>query len=1224
TAPEPRERPTEAPTNYNVYRSNSPGGPWLSPMATPALQEYTDLSVIDGNTYYYVVTAQYAGGESGPSNQVSATPSSTGGDTTGPEILINADLADTTLPLSYWPISPGAKFAERLELDRPAKVKSLLFYALNIGAGQFVPGIHYWTGERIEGNLLPEIPHSATGTTLVVVDVDDYDIYVNSDFVVSFGIYDSTSFILSQTMPSDDHDWMDIGFGWFMPDSSRFIIGAEIEYVDSTDRYNLDGYVNVSGGTGGSPPPSDLSGSIVRVEGTDICDTTNVDGYYEIEDLEPGTYIVSANRTWFESQSVLVSLNADKSQDFNLIPYNLPVNPPRILRAESFHDGEVPLHWQSPMGSPGTAEWHTYWEYPESLFYYRPHLAPNSVECTRFDLWAPCTLTTARICFYDSAGIYDDVEFHIWGDDGAGFPDFSDDLISPLTISPTPFSATSGLQWTYVNMESLGCPLQLLPGDQIHIGIKHITSHPSVIFDETTPLETPTRSKIFDASISNWDADIADFLLEVYAEYFDIGSRPSGPRPGPEPAEIRFVDKDASCIPSATSPRMRPMTGIAVEFYDIYRTTDLDDTTSFSLIATVPGDSTDWVDETVANDTWNAYYIKTHQSHGISERSNYALAYPKTPVDTAHVLLVDDDGSSWGGGINEGWAYIDALDSLGIAFNGIDLNDPRAEGPTAAEMFDYDAVIWFTGMLYSDSTTLMDSDESNIETYLTAGGNFALFSQDYLWDRYNSGVSPSDFPARTFGLDSVQQDVCTISNEDIASLRGDVGGVFTGMNLSVSSPFGSFSLAPDALFGPNEMAELSFGPFHGPVVCGKSSLDSKTLLSSVPLSAIYDTTDPNNKTEFVRRMLLDYFGIFGPANVNITYNLSPGWNLVSLPIEPPDNSVSAIFPGHLSNVYFYDNAVGDYAVADSVIPGWGYWVLYTHDTSFTHSGPPVVSYDLGLGAGWNMVGSVMADSTVPFANATFTPDAFLAGNFYEYNGSAYVNATGFDPGRGYWVLVSAACDMSLDAGARRREEPNPSALTIDVLGSTLRAGVGNSIGYIPPTPPFGEGQPRAYLLQSGERCLSVFNETGSFELYLSEKGTMRFDAGEDTYRMDGNGRSYILRGIGEFSLEAGLYKLALDVLPSEFALRGALPNPFNATTRIEFDVPTEADVQIKIFDLQGRLVKKLVDGEVQAGVHSVVWDGRTDSGSEAASGVYFYKMSAGNSFNQSKRMMLIK
>ncbi|MCK5833815.1 T9SS type A sorting domain-containing protein [bacterium] len=1219
----PRLRPTEAPMNYNVYRSSVPGGPWTWPIATPGAQTYDDLTVTDDNTYYYTVTAQYASGESGPTNQVSATPNSGGGDTTDSNIIINADLDDTLSPLTYWPISPGAKFAERLELDRPAKIKSLLYYALNIGAGQFIPGIHHWTGDRIEGELLPSIPHTAVGTTLVVIDVDAYDIYVNSDFVVSFEIYDSTSFVLSQQIPSDNHDWMNLGFGWFIPDSARFVIGAQIEYVDSTERYSLSGYINLSGGTGGSPPPSDISGSIVKIEGLDLADTTDATGYYQIDDLEPGTYIVSANRNWYESQSALVSLNTNDRKDFNLIPYNLPVNPPRLLTAESFHNGEVPLHWWAPMGSPGTAEWHTYWEYPDSLFYFRPNLSVNSVECTRFDLWAPCTLTTARLCFYDSTGVYDNIEFHIWGDDGAGFPDFTNDLITPRVITPVPYSPTAGLQWTYVNLESLGIPLQLLPGDQIHIGVKHLTSHPSLIFDETTPLESPTRSKIYSADISNWDADLADFLLEVYAKYFDYTSRPSPDGRTPEPPEIKFVSKDCSRIPAATSPRMRPMEGIAVEFYDIYHTTDLMDTSSFALIATVLGDSIDWTHTSATNDIWNAYYIKTHQSHGISDRSDYALAYPKSNTDSAKVLLVDDDGSSWGGGIDESWAYIDAFDSLDIEFDAIDLNGSRVEGPDAADMFDYDVVIWFTGILYSDSTTLMDSDEDNIETYLSAGGNFALFSQDYLWDRYESGISAGSFPARTFGLDSVQQDVCTITQEDVGIVLGNAGGPFDGMGMLITSPFGTFDLAPDGLFGPSPLADLSFGPFTGPSITGKTTSSSKTIFSSIPLSAIYDTTAPNSKYDFIQRLLDDYFEIFGPENVDIVYNMRPGWNLVSLPVELDNNTVSAVFPGHSSDVYFYDTDIAAYAIADSVIPGIGYWVLYTSLIGFTHTGPPINSWTHLLDPGWNMVGSVMADTIVPFSSATFIPNAYLSGNFYGYDGSVYVPADGFTPGAGYWILVSAECNMTLNNGARGRiTPPATDEQIISAFGNELRIGIGTEkIGYIPPSAPFSES-PKAFLRHNGQECLRVIVENGRWEIELTESGLIR-TSGENSILIESSNFSKRLDNGEELYLSKGVYSIIIVPIPKNLDLNTAKPNPFNASTTIGFDLPKDSSVELDIYSIDGKLIKRLISGNIKAGSHSIVWDGRTDSGDKASSGVYLYKLSSENE-TQTRKMTLIE
>ncbi|HHS50297.1 MAG TPA: T9SS type A sorting domain-containing protein [candidate division Zixibacteria bacterium] len=1224
-----RARPEEPVDYYNIYRSTTPGGPWTFPIATSPTEAYEDIAVINDVTYYYVVSARYASGESRTSNQVSATPGAASGDTLGDEILINADLYDTLSALSFWPLRPGTKFGERLELDRPAKIKSLWYYALNIGTGRFVPGIHHWTGERITGDLIPPITQTAVGTTLVVVDVEPYNIYVNSDFVVSFGIYDSTSFILSQRVPSDDRDWMNLGWGWFIPDSARFIIGAEVEFIDPSERYSLEGYVNLSGGTGGSPDPEGLDGSIVRIEGLGIAETTDVDGYYEFDDLEPGTYIVSANRVWYEPQSDLVSINGPQSKDFNLIPYNLPVNPPRLLTAESFNDGAVPLRWWPPIGSPGTSEWHTYWEYPESLFYYRPGLAPGSVECTRFDLWAPCTLTMARLCFYDSAGVYDNIEFHVWGDDGAGFPDFRNELIDPIIISPTPYSPTAGLQWTYVNFESLGVPVVLLPGDQVHIGVKHITSRPSLVMDDTTPLESPTRSKIFDAGASNWDADLSDFLLEVHAKYFDIGSRPAPPRPKGEPGEIAAVSKKLSPLPAGTafpeadSPRERPMAGISVEFYDIYRTTDLDDTTTFELIASVPGDSTNWVDESATNNIWNAYYIKTNQSHGMSGRSNYAIAYPKAHEDSAIVLLVDDDGSSWGGGVNESWAYIDALDSLGIPFNGMDLSSPWMEGPTPAQMFRYDAVIWFTGMLYSDSTTLMASDEANIQTYLTAGGNFALFSQDYLWDRYEDGVAPLSWPALTFGLDSVEQDVAAIPSDAFGLLMGTSTGPFADMTLGITSPFGNTDLAPDGLFGPNQLMNLSHTDFAGPVMVGKRTGTSRTFFSTVPLSAIYDTTSPNNKYDFMFRLLDEWFEVFGPENVEATFNVSPGWNLLSIPVELDDYSPSSAFPGHSSDIYYYDPATSGYAVADSIVPGLGYWVLFTSTMEFSHIGAPISSWTRSLARGWNLVGSVMSDDEVPLANAQFVPEAFMSGNFYGFDGSAYTEASGFTAGEGYWILVSADCEMTLDAHARRRSEPQTAELhSIFAHGVELKLAIGaEAIGYMPPPAPF-DRHPSAHLVHNSEKCQKIVAENGEFTLKMAEAGVIR-SVGDLTLAIEGDKFSGIIESGGELFLPQGTFKLVASFVPSSFALHQAVPNPFNATTKIAFDIPSDSHVELEIFDIQGRLVRRLVSGDTPAGFHSVIWDGRTDAGSSAPSGVYLYRIRTDGAA-QTKRMMLIE
>ena len=74
---------------------------------------------------------------------------------------------------------------------------------------------------------------------------------------------------------------------------------------------------------------------------------------------------------------------------------------------------------------------------------------------------------------------------------------------------------------------------------------------------------------------------------------------------------------------------------------------------------------------------------------------------------------------------------------------------------------------------------------------------------------------------------------------------------------------------------------------------------------------------------------------------------------------------------------------------------------------------------------------------------------------------------------------------------------------------------------------------------------------------------------------------------------------------------------------IGFELPQKETVRLSIYDLTGRRVALLVNGEKQAGKHQVVWNGTTDTGRAAPSGVYVYRLEAG-SFTAVRRMLLLK
>lgn len=99
-------------------------------------------------------------------------------------------------------------------------------------------------------------------------------------------------------------------------------------------------------------------------------------------------------------------------------------------------------------------------------------------------------------------------------------------------------------------------------------------------------------------------------------------------------------------------------------------------------------------------------------------------------------------------------------------------------------------------------------------------------------------------------------------------------------------------------------------------------------------------------------------------------------------------------------------------------------------------------------------------------------------------------------------------------------------------------------------------------------------------------------------------------------------------IPASYALLQNYPNPFNPSTTIQYALPEEAFVTLKVYNMLGQEVAQLQDEQQNAGYHTVVWNGRNTSGAQVASGVYFYRIEAkptsGKQFTNLKKMILLK
>jgi hypothetical protein len=91
-----------------------------------------------------------------------------------------------------------------------------------------------------------------------------------------------------------------------------------------------------------------------------------------------------------------------------------------------------------------------------------------------------------------------------------------------------------------------------------------------------------------------------------------------------------------------------------------------------------------------------------------------------------------------------------------------------------------------------------------------------------------------------------------------------------------------------------------------------------------------------------------------------------------------------------------------------------------------------------------------------------------------------------------------------------------------------------------------------------------------------------------------------------------------SIIPVEYNLYQNYPNPFNPSTKIKFDIPKTGFVSLKVYDITGKEISKLVDNELSASQYEVEWNG-----ANFASGIYFYRLQT-KDFVKVQRMILTK
>ena len=310
------------------------------------------------------------------------------------------------------------------------------------------------------------------------------------------------------------------------------------------------------------------------------------------------------------------------------------------------------------------------------------------------------------------------------------------------------------------------------------------------------------------------------------------------------------------------------------------------------------------------------------------------------------------------------------------------------------------------------------------------------------------------------------------------------------------------------------------------------------------------------------------FNVYGNYSMDdVVYDLHAGANLISYPY-PDSGNISASIPDDVEHLFFAIlgegmaalniDGIGWVGSLSSFVGGSGYWVLVEEDLSFSFNSPD------GITRSKVTTYTEILPEGHEFRVAQSHQQAFY-----------FVNEITLHEGEveaGDWLL---SYNGDVITGIRQWQETMIDIPAMGVSDDEMTAGY------------FSEGDIPTFKL-----------------LKQSTGGMITLDGDIPKWTSTG---IFILNGLSEMQL-----------IPDAFSLSNVYPNPFNPKTTINFGLPEDSQVNIAIYNLQGRLVETLANHIIRAGYHSVIWNADNFS-----SGIYILKIQAANRL-ETQKLMLIK
>ncbi|HYQ85715.1 MAG TPA: FG-GAP-like repeat-containing protein [Bacteroidota bacterium] len=375
-----------------------------------------------------------------------------------------------------------------------------------------------------------------------------------------------------------------------------------------------------------------------------------------------------------------------------------------------------------------------------------------------------------------------------------------------------------------------------------------------------------------------------------------------------------------------------------------------------------------------------------------------------------------------------------------------------------------------------------------------------------------------------------------------------------------------------------------------------------------------------------------------------TFYISPTsrWNLISVPFDHSDLRTTSVFPGAGSKAFSYAGGKG-YSSSDVLRHGLGYWLkLPGGPVVMETGGNPRMLDTIDLQSDWNLIGSISA--SVPTNALRQIPSGNIISNYFGFN-NGYQRSSVIEPGKGYWVKARAPGILIVSsAGSAPKVSAGDPAE--DLLSNTSQLHFEDALGQqqslylnppseglweinafqLPPSPPEGAFDVRYASGRMMERW-----EEGKSQAFVILIATPNYPVTVRTIVVRGSPGMTLSSPEGTFPLKEGnpvvlrtpadritLRIAAGAARPTTFSLAQNFPNPFNPTTRIEYALPVQSRVTLKVFNTLGQVVAILADEVQQAGVKSVEFDA-----GYLPTGLYIYRLQAGG-FVGLRKMLVVK